>query len=130
MYGALALATITLGLWVHLRGTSLNADLRDVLGDALWASMMVWIVSAMAPRASVATRGSAALAICVAVELSQLVHARTIDAMRGTTLGRLVLGSGFDVRDLVAYTIGVVTALAIERYLRRRFVQTRVTERR
>jgi hypothetical protein len=41
------------------------------------------------------------------VELSQLYHAAALDAVRATTAGHLVLGSGFDLRDLVAYGVGV-----------------------
>jgi hypothetical protein len=114
-YVALALGTIALGLVVHLRGAMLPADVRDVLGDALWAMMIVWWTGALAPRATLATRGLAALAVCFAVELSQRLHTPTLDAIRGTTAGHLVLGSGFDPRDLAAYTLGVVAALLLER---------------
>ena len=115
MYGGLAVATIAIGLLVHLRGTALNADVRDVLGDALWAGMMLWLVSAVAPAAARAARGGVALAICFTVELSQLIHSPAIDALRATLFGRLVLGSGFDARDLAAYAVGVAAALVVER---------------
>ena len=115
----LAVATIALGLWVHRGGgalgaSALNADARDVLGDALWAMMMGWWMGAVAPRAALPTRSAAALGICVVVECSQLIHAPTLDAIRRTTLGHLVLGSGFDPRDLVAYAIGVMFAALVE----------------
>lgn len=57
-YISLAVATIALGLLVHLRGASRHPDLRDVLGDALWAAMILWCVSAVAPRASRVERGT------------------------------------------------------------------------
>jgi hypothetical protein len=119
-YLTLAIATIGLGLAVHLRGTSLSAVLRDVLGDALWAVVIVWGVSVVAPSARRITRGGVALAICFAVETSQLYHAPTIDALRATTGGRLVLGSGFDLRDLAAYAAGVIAAELLEAAVRRR----------
>ena len=116
---ALAFGTICLGLLVHLRGTVLSPVVRDVSGDALWAMMIAWFTGAHAPRATVASRGVAAYVVCAAVELSQVFHAPTLDAVRATTAGHLVLGSGFDPRDLVAYAFGVGTAVGIELLARR-----------
>lgn len=104
---ALACATIAVGLVVHLRGTALGPVVRDALGDVLWAMMIACGVGALAPRARLAVRSAAAYAVCAGVELSQLYHAPALDAVRATTTGHLVLGSGFDPRDLVAYGVGV-----------------------
>lgn len=119
-YLTLALATIVLGLAVHLYGGALGAAVQDVVGDALWAMMVAWWIGVLAPDAPVLQRSAVALAIAFAVELSQLYHAPTLDAIRSTTLGHLVLGSGFDPRDLVAYTLGVLLAFRIERVVLRR----------
>ncbi len=97
-------------------GASLPVTLRDPLGDALWAAMMTWWVSALLPRSPLAARAAVALAICVAVEFSQLLRAPAIDAVRATTLGHLVLGSGFDPRDLAAYVLGVLAAGYLDRW--------------
>jgi hypothetical protein len=118
---ALAAGTIALGLWVHRGGLGLGATARDVLGDALWAAMMAWWVGAAAPGARLMTRSGVALGICLAVELSQLIHGSAIDTMRRTTLGSLVLGSGFDWRDLLAYAAGVSVAAGLEGLVRGRF---------
>lgn len=120
-YVAVAVTTIAIGLWVHRGGLTLSAAAQDMAGDALWAMMMMWWVGAAIPTVPVLTRGTVALAICFAVELSQLVHAPWLDSVRGTTLGRLVLGSGFDRRDLLAYATGVLLAVVLERALRRWF---------
>ena len=119
-YAALATLTIAIGLWVHRGITVMDADVRDVLGDALWAVMMVWWVSAVIPTARVTTRSGVALGICFAVEASQLLHTAEFDALRRTIPGRLVLGSGFDPRDLVAYALGVAVAVVLERVVVRR----------
>jgi uncharacterized protein DUF2809 len=111
---ALACATIAVGLVVHLRGTALGPVVQDVLGDALWAMMIAWWVSALAPRARLAVRSTTAYVICATVEFSQLYHTATLDAVRATTLGHLVLGSGFDPRDLAAYGVGVALAALVE----------------
>src|SRR5262245_26325057 len=87
---ALAIAAILIGLGVHWRGAVLGSALQDVLGDALWAAMIAWWIAAFFPRASCRTRGIAALAICFAVELSQLYHAPALDELRRTMVGHLV----------------------------------------
>lgn len=82
--------------------------------------MIAWWVAAVVPGASLRARGIAALAICFAVEASQLYHMPALDALRRTTVGHLVLGSGFDPRDLLAYMLGVLAATFLERTARRR----------
>lgn len=113
-YLVLAVMTIAVGLIVHLRGAVLGPVLRDVAGDALWAVMITWWVSALAPSVRLAVRGAVAYTICLGVEVSQLYHAPTIDAVRATLPGRLVLGSGFDPRDLLAYAVGVIGAVLLD----------------
>lgn len=119
---ALALATIGLGLMVHQYGGALSPTSRDVIGDILWATMIVWWLGAVAPGVSLGARVVSAIAICFAVELSQLYHSPSIDALRRTTVGQLTLGSGFDPRDLVAYSVGVLFAALLERMCFRRGV--------
>jgi len=114
-YVAAAAATIGIGLWLHHAGGALSSRTRDVLGDALWAAMMLWWVSAALPNARLLWRSVVAYGICVVVELSQLVDAPAIDDVRSTTIGQLVLGSGFDARDLLAYAAGVLVAALIAR---------------
>jgi hypothetical protein len=113
-YIAAALVTITAGLLVHLRGEALAPAARDVIGDALWAAMIAWWVGALVPSARLLRRSAAAYAICVVVEVSQLYHTPWLDALRATTMGHLVLGSGFDPRDLLAYALGVAGAVFLE----------------
>ncbi len=69
-----------------------------------------WWAGALTPHARLATRSAAAYAICAGVELSQLYHAPALDTIRATRAGHLVLGSGFDPRDLAAYALGVLGA--------------------
>lgn len=114
-YLGLAVTTTLIGLVVHWGTAALNPSARDVLGDALWAAMIVWIVSAVTPTARVTARSGVALAICFAVELSQLYHTPALDALRDTTGGHLVLGSGFDPRDLFAYIASVCVAALVDR---------------
>ena len=121
---ALALGTIAVGLIVHWRATALPPTVRDILGDALWAMMVAWWMGALAPDMRLGGRSGLALAFCCAVEFSQLYHAPVLDAVRRTTPGQLVLGSGFDVRDLGAYGVGVLTALMLETAMHRQRVRS------
>ena len=114
-YLVLAIGTIAVGLTVHLGASVLPPAIRDVVGDALWAMMIVWWLGVAAPRLSLRMRGLAALAVCVGVEFSQRYHAPWLDALRRTLPGQLVLGSGYDPRDLLAYAAGVVVATALGR---------------
>jgi len=114
-YVGLALGTIAVGLLVHLWGAALGRVARDVLGDALWAAMIAWWAGALAPGAKLMTRSALAYSVCMLVEMSQLYHAPWLDAVRATRPGHLVLGSGFDPRDLAAYAIGVAGAALLER---------------
>jgi hypothetical protein len=117
------LGTIAVGLFVHWGlGTQLAPTLRDVLGDALWAVMLAWWIGALIPDTPPRTRGGLGLAVCWAVEFSQLYHAPVLDALRRTTIGRLVLGNGFDPRDLAAYAMGILIALILEQVSRRNVV--------
>ena len=97
----------------------LPVRLRDLIGDALWAMMIYLSIGALAPGAPLDRRAALAVAICWGVEFSQLYHAPTLDAWRGTTVGQLVLGSGFDLRDLGAYALGVLAAWLLEATARR-----------
>jgi hypothetical protein len=119
-YIALAVGTIVLGLAVHGRGDALSPVVRDVIGDALWASMAAWWIAAITPATRLAWRAAVALAFCFAVEFSQLVHFPALDALRRTTAGHLALGSGFDGRDFAAYAAGVLVAVLLERAIERR----------
>jgi hypothetical protein len=116
LYSAVAVGTIAVGLAVNRGVLPLGGRARDLIGDALWAFMMTWWIAALAPGVSLRRRGVIALAICFAVEFSQLLHSPYLDALRRSVVGRLVLGSGFDARDLVAYAVGVVAALLIGRF--------------
>lgn len=116
---ALAAVTIAVGLLVHFHGGFLGPTARDMLGDALWAMMIFWLISAIAGSTRLATRAAVAYGLCVLVELSQLLHSPALDTLRATLLGHLVFGSGFDPRDLISYGLGIGGAVAIEKGLAR-----------
>ena len=112
--------TIVAGLAVSRGGHALPPQVRDKLGDALWAMMIFWWIGAAVPVMSPWRRAGVSLAICFAVETSQLYHAPSVEQLRRTTLGHLVLGSGFDAFDFVAYGLGVLAAVILEQLVHRR----------
>lgn len=116
---ALALATIALGLGLQWLRPELPLVFADVLGDALWALMIYWLIGAAAPGTPRLQRAAVALAVCWVVEFSQLYHTTWLDDWRATTMGHLTLGSGFDARDLAAYGLGVLVGIGLETTLLR-----------
>ena len=111
---ALAITSIIVGLVVHRAALGLNPLVRDMAGDALWAMMIFYGLGVLLPRTRLRTRTSSALAICFAVEASQLYHSPWLDALRATLPGHLILGSGFDPRDFLSYSLGVAAAAVLE----------------
>lgn len=85
-------------------------------GDALYAVMVYWLVVLARPRDGIARSVAVAVAICFAIEFQQRWQPPWLQAIRATTIGRLVLGSHFDAPDLAAYAIGVLAAMAIEAF--------------
>ena len=83
-------------------------------GDTLWALAAFLGIGLIIPRASTRTIALLAMAISVAVEISQLYHAPWIDSIRQTNLGALIFGFGFLWSDLACYAVGVGLGAAIE----------------
>jgi Protein of unknown function (DUF2809). len=63
-----------------------------------------------------------ALTVCFLVEISQLIQVDWLNTLRSNRFAALVLGQGFLWSDLLAYTIGVVSGMAIELNLMKRKV--------
>ncbi len=78
--------------------------------------MVFLILGAVLRRSSTRSLSFLALAISLAVELSQLYQADWLNEVRRTTLGHLVLGSGFHPQDLAAYAFGVAAGGLAEKF--------------
>jgi len=111
------LTTVALGLASRRFAAALPGFVAAYAGDALWAAMVFWLAAAAFPRAGTARLAAGALALSVAVEVSQLHHAPWIDAVRATRPGALVLGHGFLWSDLACYAVGVGAAALLDRVL-------------
>ncbi len=100
----LAAATVMAGLAVRFmlrRGAA-----SDVAGDALYAILVYLIVVFLAPRARPAAVAAVAGSLCVTIELFQLTGLPVAWAATFPPIA-LVLGSGFDARDIVVYLVAV-----------------------
>jgi hypothetical protein len=106
---------IALGLGSRRFAAHVPEFVADHAGDALWASAVFLALGLALPRASTWAVAGLALAVCLAVELSQLYHAPWIDAVRATPPGGLLLGQGFLWIDLARYVAGVALAASVDR---------------
>jgi hypothetical protein len=119
LYAAIAVATIGAGLATRRNPDWFPAPIAEYGGDVLWAMMMFWIVAIIWRSWPTIRIATVAIAISIAVELSQLYRAEWIETIRAGRAGALVLGSGFLWSDLVCYGLGVGLAAAFD-YLRTR----------
>ena len=115
LYAAFAGVTVVLGL-LSRRVPWLPAG----IGDALYATLIFWLIRFVSPAAARLHAAIVAIGLCFVIEASQLYHAPWIDAVRDNRLGGLVLGHGFLASDLAWYVVGVLLGAAIERLLVRR----------
>lgn len=118
-WGAVAAAVIVVAAGLVVHGILPDSDATDIAGDALYAVLVYVLVVAVAPRAQPVVVAAIAGSWCIAVELLQLsdVPARAAEIFAPAVL---VLGTVFDVRDLVIYVVAVVIAGALDAALRRR----------
>lgn len=114
VYAALTLVTIGAGLLSRSSLFESVAFVRLYVGDSLWALVAYWLVGVIRPDWTGRRRFLAALGFAFAVELSQLYQAEWINDLRATTVGALILGFGFKLTDLVAYTLGVAVGALLD----------------
>jgi hypothetical protein len=119
-YATAVLLVIAAGL--ASRGFEFSRALGKYPGDVLWGLMIFLGFEIVAPMTSTVRVSAYAGCFCFLIELSQLYHAAWIDGIRTTTLGHLVLGSGFMWRDLVSYATGIACGSLIETWWRRRLM--------
>lgn len=119
IYLTAAVATMLAGLGSRKLRNDLPPFVAEYAGDTLWALMLFLLVSTMLARSSIAIRSAISLGLAFSVEFSQLYHAPWIDSIRQTTLGGLVLGSGFLGSDLICYSVGIAIGVGLEWVIRR-----------
>ena len=84
-------------------------------GSALWAVMVFFLVAMAASRLPRLTLALISMSIAIGVELFRLVHAPWLDAFRLTLPGALLLGRIFSLWNVLAYGVGIVLAMGLDR---------------
>lgn len=115
----LLIATILAGLGVRSHLAHLPAWFSKPAGDLLYATAMVWLLRLLFFRRPLPLTWLAAVLVCVAIEFLKFYRAPWLLAVRGTLLGRLILGVGFHVENLACYAFGVLLAAGLEILLRK-----------
>ncbi|NHT19709.1 DUF2809 domain-containing protein [Cellulomonas sp. IC4_254] len=104
--GAAAVLVVAAGLATARYGSGAAAD---ALGDALYAVLVLLLVTLAVPRWSRPAQAGLAVALCWAVEMSQLTGAPAAAAAVWPPL-RYLLGTTFVATDLLWYAVGVLLA--------------------
>jgi hypothetical protein len=92
-------------------------------GSLLWAAMVFFAVAIAASSLKRPNIALIAVTIAVGVELFRLVHAPWLDAFRLTLAGALLLGRIFSPWNMLAYGIGIVLAMLLDRLATRAFAK-------
>ncbi|HEU4777795.1 MAG TPA: DUF2809 domain-containing protein [Telluria sp.] len=116
--GAALALVIALGLASRKVPGMFPALLENYPGDALWAVAVFLGLALVRPAMGGRQLAALALAIAWADEFAQMIQWPWLVAVRKTTIGHLILGSGFDRVDLIAYAVGIALAVTIDRLLR------------
>jgi hypothetical protein len=107
-----AAATVVTGLGVHRFAP--DGAPSDLAGDALYALLVYLLSVVIVPRRAVWVPALLAAAWCTLIELFQLTGLPLAWGDRFPPV-MLVLGTVFDARDLVVYTVTVLAAATADR---------------
>ena len=111
-YAAAALAVFAIeaaiAAFVH------DGFVRPHLGDSL-AVVLVYLGLRAVTRLGVTPATGWALGIAVGIEIGQYFHFARALGLGGNAIALVVLGSGFDPLDLLAYAAGALAVIAVER---------------
>jgi hypothetical protein len=113
------LATVALGLGCRFAHLGLPWIVVKYGGSMLWAVMIFWIFSALAPQWPLVRVALVAGAVATAVEVFKLYRTPRMDAFRLTVAGKLLLGRVFSGWDIAAYWVAIAGGLALEFGIRR-----------
>jgi hypothetical protein len=94
--------------------------IHDYAGDAVWAAMIYFGFRFLLAGEARKQALVAALATTFLIEISQLVQADWLNALRHTRLGGLILGFVFLWSDLVMYSVGIGLAWLADGFFLRR----------
>jgi glycopeptide antibiotics resistance protein len=116
-YFIAVIITILLGLASRKYSHLLFSFLAENAGDVLWAMMVYFGFRFLFLKKSMVAAVFFSFVFSFGIEFSQLYQEDSINQIRGTTLGALILGKGFLTVDLIRYTIGIVIASTLDRIM-------------
>jgi len=108
------MAVIGLGLASRKYPFLFPAILGKYPGDVLWSLMIYFLWAFFKPATSPYRLAVFSLITSYLDEFSQLIQTPGLNMIRHTTLGHLVLGTGFSWCDIFAYTIGVGLGIILD----------------
>jgi hypothetical protein len=106
------LAEVVIAAFIH------DAFVRPRLGDSLAVVLVYLAVRAVTPL-SVRWSAAAALVFACAIEIGQYFHLVDLIGLGHMRVARVVLGTGFDPADFLAYAAGAAAVIIAETALRR-----------
>lgn len=108
---------LVLGLPTRLVPEILPPFVVNYAGDALWALAIFLGLGFIFRQTRTRTLFTAAMLITWGIEFSELYQADWINQLRSIKLFALILGYTFLPVDLVSYTVGILTGVALEKLL-------------
>ena len=125
----LCLSIIVCGLALRKFGPGLG--LPSVLvkygGSMLWGTMVFFLVAIAAPGQSHRRVALISILLAVCVELFRLVHTPWLDDFRLTTWGALLLGRVYSPWNILAYGVGIMLGMILDRLAKSAFTRTRLS---
>lgn len=91
-------------------------------GDILWAMMVYFGLRFLLNSKSMLLAAFLSFLFSFGIEFSQLYQAGWLNQIRDTLIGGLILGKGFLLVDLVRYSIGIFSAVIIDRLTVKPFI--------
>jgi hypothetical protein len=106
-------AVIVLGL-ASRSGLATRLHVPKDVGDVLYAVMAFLLAALAMPRASSLQVAGFAFLYCLLIEAFKLVPGPSLDSLRQSLPGRLLLGHDFSVLDIVDYVLGVLIGVGFD----------------
>jgi hypothetical protein len=117
VYAACAIGAVAAGLLTRSRFLDLPRTVAKYSGDAVWALLVFFLLGFLFPRKPTWRIALLAAAFATTIEFLQLYHAPWINHLRSLWIGRMILGSTFNPPDLLAYAVGIVIGVMLDRAL-------------
>jgi hypothetical protein len=86
----------------------------EYVGDVLWPLVVFSAIGLFFPTIATWQAACWAFIVPVLIQLSQLYHVPWLDAVRGTSVGFLVFGTDFVMRDFACYAAGALAGMGAE----------------